>query len=749
MDTQNNELSFPCISYYPSIGREGYDSFRLLSDEEKAQKENRPRFRKISTRTMSLEDVADYITSQQIRTGLDFRGRPSGSEKTLPSLTEEVRNSSDYKLMKTFLFDNVVFAGVPEKRRETRRNKEGQTYEVTTQRAKANFTDKAVFSGLVILDIDHLKEQGVDLSDLRESLREDSELGLRLLFVSPSGDGLKIVCKSKRGYHSPKEYEREYSAIVNYLSSSLRKKYPSLEVDTSGKDISRTCFLCHDPEAVLFPPTTEFDSEKHPAPESKRPQRPRREYSPTFGDDDGIEKLVRRVEESGKDIAPNYKEYFPLVCSFSSLGERGRDYLHRVCCLSPKYDPNDTDFDFDNNVPDESQSIGYFVNLCKDNGIDTDLRNYYKNNRIEPISADLRPMKEEYKENTTGAGIEPQTATKYESRFILPKEGDLWRDLSREPEGIPTGYKFGGETLKIPTEGITMICGLSSHAKSTFLRNLALNIAEDGTEGDTLFFTYEDSPRKTKLRLLNAYIGTELSNKRKNLDLIREYAKTGETSDITNLKCFHERIERFESLLTSGKLRIYSENDTSEELVSFLYEYEKRKRIKAVFVDYIQRLSSGRKTSSRLEDLRLVAEDLQSFSKDMEGKSRPIPLVVAAQLNRQTPSPTRMGANNIAESADLTRYAETIVCLWNSAKKEDITDSTFFDSADERKLSAMGFDAGTPGTIYAKITKNKEGESGLDVVLQFRGKTEKIEENNDLPEARPKRGSQFIDIEDY
>lgn len=695
-----NELRERSISFYPAIGRKGYSYYISLSEEDRKKKENRPKFRRTSTKSLSLQEVAECISSPLLK-----------------ELTEEVRSAEDYKLKKTFLLDNVVFGGIP-------KDSEGKT-----RRKKDNFSKEregVVFSGLVVIDLDHLKEQGIGLSELREVVSQDKEIGLRLLFTSPSGDGLKLICKSKNGFDSAESYEREYFALVNYLSTFLRNIFPLFVVDTSGKDISRTCFLCYDPEALLFDNDNEFDSSKYPAPIKERPKR--NTYLSRYqAEEDGIEELVQRVEESRIDIAPNYKEYYPLVCSFSALGERGRQYLHRVCSLSPKYSPEDTDFDFDNNVPNTRQYIGYFVNLCKDNGIN--------------VSRVRKTYLQEYKQMKTESKKSEETPEKlseeikqlYESR--LPKKKDLLFDIAEQPGGIETGYYFQDregrkEALRISLEGITMVAALSNHCKSIFLRNLALELSQQRGKGDILFLTYEESETKSKLRFLNTFVGEGLQTREKNIDLIRRYAKetnenkrdkvlTDNTRDILK-----DRVKGLEELLNSGKLNILSVYDTSSELVSFLEYYQKIRPIGAVFVDYIQRISSGY-YGDRREDLRRVAYDLQEYSKKYK-----TPIIVAAQLNRQTPSPEGMGANNLAESADLTRYAETIVCLWNSAKIEDLSDDKYPSSPHYMNICSRGFTMGTPGHIYAKITKNKEGEDGIDAVFNFIGNSEKILHNS-------------------
>lgn len=751
MDKTLNGLTERVISFYPSIGRDKYNSWRVLPEEER--KKFRPPFRKLSTRTLSLAEVADYISSPLTKPETRY------NEKTLSALTDELRNSEDYKIKKTFLLDNVVFAGVPELREEERTDKtSGRVYKIKTQRKKANFTDKAIFSGLVVIDLDHLKEQSIDLAELREVVSQDSEIGLRLLFVSPSGDGLKLICKSKRGYSTPKEYEREYFALVNYLSSTLGERYPSFVVDTSGKDVSRTCFLCHDPEVRLFSYDTEFNSDIHPAPKKETPSRTYYS-SQSWGDDDGIEELVLRVEESGRDIAPTYKEYFPLVCSFKALGERGRDYLHRVCSLSPKYDPDDTNFDFDNNVPDESQSIGYFVNLCKSNGIDVKLKDYYKGKQIEPISADLRPMNGQDTQFTASTEKEPTTASKmteeskYSSYLQLPTRESL-RELSmKKREGLPTPYvlkKKDGkdEPILLPSGAITMICGRTSHGKSKLLQNLALYTAQQAGEGESvLYLTYEEDSLDVTLQFANIAVGQHLSNyQTSNTEQIRRYFQEGTSGHIPeNIKdsrgniitpkvreTFESNISSFESLLYSGKLRIFHPETTkSGDLVELVEYLSERMKVRAVFVDYVQLLSSGKNGhKDKTADLADVCTDLMGVTTKLD-----IPFVVASQSNRQAKSPEDISEDNVADAYDLARASNLLLCIWNSYFEKV---SEYDDNNEHRKrLEEEGFKLGEGGKLYIKASKNRGGTPNIDGVFDFDGETGKILSNDDLPEGEP------------
>ena len=77
-----------------------------------------------------------------------------------------------------------------------------------------------------------------------------NKLYVLLMFVSPSGDGLKVIYGidlSKGGHR------KWFKAIRHYL----RETY-NLEADPSGINESRTCFLPHDPECYACKEIKEY-----------------------------------------------------------------------------------------------------------------------------------------------------------------------------------------------------------------------------------------------------------------------------------------------------------------------------------------------------------------------------------------------------------------------------------------------------------------------------------------------------------
>ena len=93
------------------------------------------------------------------------------------------------------------------------------------------------YSGIVPIELDHVN------TDLRYELFEDPFLNPKLLFVNPSKTGLKLFIKVKNA--SAEHHDHYFNAILVYLYG----KY-GLKPNSACRDISRPCFLSHDPEAL-------------------------------------------------------------------------------------------------------------------------------------------------------------------------------------------------------------------------------------------------------------------------------------------------------------------------------------------------------------------------------------------------------------------------------------------------------------------------------------------------------------------
>lgn len=139
------------------------------------------------------------------------------------SITEQLRAieaKDEARKFKASKFDYATFSGTFEKR-----------------------NDKALIShsGLMTIDFDHI----TNLQQLKNQLLNDEYFETELLFVSPSGDGLKWIIPIDITESTHQNY---FKAIANYIKAVYQ-----LEVDKSGKDVSRACFLPSDPEVFINP----------------------------------------------------------------------------------------------------------------------------------------------------------------------------------------------------------------------------------------------------------------------------------------------------------------------------------------------------------------------------------------------------------------------------------------------------------------------------------------------------------------
>ena len=97
-------------------------------------------------------------------------------------------------------------------------------------------------SGLVVVDVDHLDSPD-EARRLKQLLFDDP------YFVSPTGRGVKAFVPCPIG----KDCTEAVRWAMNYVHCmyDAENTQPGKGVDTSGKDLVRACFLCHDPEALL------------------------------------------------------------------------------------------------------------------------------------------------------------------------------------------------------------------------------------------------------------------------------------------------------------------------------------------------------------------------------------------------------------------------------------------------------------------------------------------------------------------
>lgn len=107
-----------------------------------------------------------------------------------------------------------------------------------------NMANLQQHSGFVIIDIDHIADEGVTVDDLFEKIKEKREVVM--MYRSPSMDGIKaVVCIDPIPQNSDEHYDA-YDACAAWFEYAI-----GIKIDRSGRDSSRLTFLCHDADAYF------------------------------------------------------------------------------------------------------------------------------------------------------------------------------------------------------------------------------------------------------------------------------------------------------------------------------------------------------------------------------------------------------------------------------------------------------------------------------------------------------------------
>jgi DNA primase len=307
-------------------------------------------------------------------------------------------------------------------------------------------------------------------------------------------------------------------------------------------------------------------------------------------------------------------------------------------------------------------------------------------------------------------------ATEFSSLLKPINEEELKQRQANKPESLNSGYTIGGEELLLPSGAISILTAPTSHGKTTFLINLALNVAEAYPDKEAYLFSYEEDGDSILINTLNTYVDNEISsNNRKTL---KSYFTTGSTDYVRaeSRDYFLSRKDKFfRELIETRRLNINYTSYNSDTLIEAIRYLHKHAKPGAIFIDYIQLLNlpEGKyKTYSRQEEIKEICIALKDVAVETG-----LPIILGAQFNREVINQLRLHATKIGEAGDIERIANLIVGFWNN---------NFKPLANEGELNEINNKGVAPNTIYTTILKNRGGKVGLEEILSFNGNTGRI-----------------------
>lgn len=369
--------------------------------------------------------------------------------------------------------------------------------------------------------------------------------------------------------------------------------------------------------------------------------------------------------------------------------------------------------------------------------------------------------------------------------------------IKEQPEPLRTKWELGVIRKNNPTPyrkteyieyypaDITVFCAPTSHGKTMILFQSALDMVKAHPTKTFLYVSCEETKPQLLERALKTYIpipntesGKDESGnycfisktRRKTIKaIIRDDIPPYEYNPYMNTSEHYSALKR----LIKGYIKQYSEqvrprlrlihtNASTESICSNIMRYvreaqEQGEQVGAVFVDYMQLLSTDSRQYSRHDELKTICKALHDCAGFIG-----LPIIIAAQLNRDV---LKHGIDaitvaNIGEGADIERIAHDVYFVWQTDKTpmhlyttpeyENISDPNgkkqrgeiIGQKVDGSKLGVRSFRLFSKGGLfgneyvlkngylYIEQLKARDGEIGGWGLFPYDGESGKVSEND-------------------
>lgn len=247
--------------------------------------------------------------------------------------------------------------------------------------------------------------------------------------------------------------------------------------------------------------------------------------------------------------------------------------------------------------------------------------------------------------------------------------------------GIPTGFRLLDKMLTgLGRSDLIILAARPGMGKTSFALNIATNVAKRGELGVAVF-----SLEMTKDQLVNRILSSEAA-------IDSQAFRTGElnSGDWDDLARASEVLARTHIYLDD------TSNITIPEMKAKIRRVNQdpsRKDIGVVIIDYLQLMSTGKRTESRVQEISEITRNLKIMAKELN-----VPVIALSQLSRSAEKSTgradhRPVLSDLRDSGSIEQDADSVLFLYRDA---------YYDKSDEA-------DATVAECIVAK---NRHGEVG-------------------------------------
>lgn len=374
--------------------------------------------------------------------------------------------------------------------------------------------------------------------------------------------------------------------------------------------------------------------------------------------------------------------------------------------------------------------VAYIITLAQYAGTSANIEHYIdqlidsttKRNLFETVISCSSKSVEELKRLLDGqlqAAINRKISvgSLYQHLLNPSSEKNVFEEIKNISSGIRMGMKIGDIDLEFPGGAITIEAAPTSHGKTTLLINQGLGVLHYNPDKCIYFFSSEESMSAIMILFLNSYMGKEISkNNRRSIESFFREENCKHIKEEQRQLFLSYKETFFENLVDNGRLNIFYNEMAAEQLVQAIKFLRKRRDdIGAVFIDYMQLLEPldiGR--LSRQEQLKHICLILKDCAVETG-----LPIIIAAQFNRQVTCEADLSPIYISEAGDIERIASLIIGFWNR---------NFLGFTREGNRTKKGTIISEPRPeIYIEVLKGRKIGNGHNSVLSFQGNIGKID----------------------
>ena len=283
--------------------------------------------------------------------------------------------------------------------------------------------------------------------------------------------------------------------------------------------------------------------------------------------------------------------------------------------------------------------------------------------------------------------------------------------LKNTNHGLKTGFKELDKDITIQPSSLAFIAGRPSHGKTTMMLNILKNMLEDKNNEDKafLFYSYEETRSDILIKIILSVadegLNQELINakvegvnlRQRALNNLKNYPLCVKENARGQLSALNSKLgiayNKVNAWIKEGRLEILTaksnveslstaiferctafkeeefnkDNNQAEQIAEQAKEVQNKKKVAAVFIDYVQKLTTEEERVNRQQEIQKICQTLLSTALD---KSVGTSIILGAQVNRNVTSLEELTLDKMREAGDIEQDANLVLGIWNEQAGE-------------------------------------------------------------------------------